>query len=89
MANTDNMLNLTREQVAEQARISVNNIIRFEQKGLISLQNLIDLAIAMGYVSEIKNIFSKPKYQTMEELMEIRKNMKKKNRSARLTLQSG
>ena len=85
MANTDNMLNLTREQVEEQAR----NIIRFEQKGLISLQNLIDLAIAMGYVSEIKNIFSKPKYQTMEELMEIRKNMKKKNRSARLTLQSG
>ena len=29
--------NLTPEQVAEKAHISVSNIVRFEQKGLISL----------------------------------------------------
>ena len=29
--------NLTPEQVAEKDRISVSNIVRFEQKGLISL----------------------------------------------------
>ena len=69
---------LTREDVAEKAGISVSNIVRFEQKGLISLGNLIELAIAMGYVSEIKQIFSQPKYQTMEELTQIRKNSNKR-----------
>ena len=41
--------NLTREQVADRAGVAVSNIIRFEQKGMISLKNLIELAIAMGY----------------------------------------
>ena len=70
--------NLTREEVADKAGVAVSNIVRFEQKGLISLKNLIELAIAMGYVSEVKQIFSQPKYQTIEELTEIRKNSKKK-----------
>ena len=70
--------NLTREEIADKAGIAVSNIVRFEQKGLISLKNLIELAISMGYVSEIKQIFSQPKYQTMEELTEIRKNSNKK-----------
>ena len=59
---------LTREQLAEKAKISVSNVTRFEQKGLISLKNLI----------EIKSIFSEPKYTTMEELTEIRANANKK-----------
>lgn len=66
--------NLTREQVAERSNVALSNIIRFEQKGLISLKNLIALAMAMDYNSEIKNIFSQPKYSTMEELTQIRKN---------------
>ncbi|MCQ2369184.1 MAG: helix-turn-helix transcriptional regulator [Paludibacteraceae bacterium] len=70
--------NLTREQVAEISGISVSNIIRFEQKGLISLKNLIGVSIALGYTSEIKNIFTSPKYSTMEELTQIRKNKGKK-----------
>ena len=69
---------LTREQLAEKAKISVSNVTRFEQKGLISLKNLIELAIALGYTPEIKSIFSEPKYTTMEELTEIRANANKK-----------
>ena len=70
--------NLTREQIAERAEISVSNIVRFEQKGLISLKNLIAIAVALGYTSEIKNLFETPKYSTMEELMQIRRNTGKK-----------
>ena len=70
--------NLTREQVAEQSGVAVSNIVRFEQKGLISLKNLIGIAIAMGYTSEIKGLFDQPKYSTMEELTQIRKNQNKK-----------
>lgn len=65
---------LTREQVAERAGVAVSNVVRFEQKGLISLKNLIGLAMALGYTSEIKGLFAQPKYSTMEELTQIRKN---------------
>ena len=66
--------NLTREQVAEKSGVAVSNIVRFEQKGLVSLKNLISISMAMGYTSEVKNIFSEPKCSTMEELSKIRKN---------------
>lgn len=70
--------NLTREQVAEQSGVAVSNIVRFEQKGLISLKNLIGIAMTLGYTSEIKSLFAQPKYATMEELTQIRKNQNKK-----------
>ena len=70
--------NLTRDEVAQAANVAVSNIIRFEQKGLISLMNLIALAMALGYTTEIKNLFATPKYATMEELTLIRKNTNKK-----------
>lgn len=70
--------NLMREEVAAKAGVAVSNIVRFEQKGLISLKNLIGLAIALGYVSELRNLFVQPKYDTMEELTQIRKNSNKK-----------
>jgi len=70
--------NLTREEVARLADVALSNLVRFEQKGLISLRNLIALAMALGYTSEIKNLFSTPKYATMEELTQIRKNANKK-----------
>ncbi len=70
--------NLTREELATSASISVSHVIRFERSGLISFNNLIRLAMALGYTSEVKNIFAHPKYQTMEELTQIRKNTNKK-----------
>ena len=70
--------NLTREQVSEKSGVAVSNIVRFEQKGLISLKNLINIAMVMEYNSEIKTIFEQPKYSTMEELYQIRKNSGKK-----------
>lgn len=65
---------LTRADIARKSGVALANITRFEQKALISLNNLIELAIALGYNLEIKNIFATPKYSTMEELLQIRKN---------------
>ena len=70
--------NITRDQLAERSGVAVSNIVRFEQKGLISLRNLISLAIALGYTSELRNVFAEPKYSTMEELTQIRKNSNNK-----------
>ena len=70
--------NVTREQIAKMAKVPTSNVARFEQKGLISLNNLIALATALGYTPEVKSIFQSPKYATMEELTLIRRNMGKK-----------
>lgn len=70
--------NMTREDVCVKTGVALSNIVRFEQKGLISLKNLILLAAGLGYISEMSNIFSEPKYATMQELSQIRKNAGKK-----------
>ena len=70
--------NYTREQIAERSGVPVSNIVRFEQKGLISLKNLIGIALALGYASEMRHLFSEQKYDTMEELQQIKRNMNKK-----------
>ena len=70
--------NLTREQVAEKSGVAISNLARFEQKGMISLKNLINIAMALDYTSELKGIFSAQKYDTMDELTQIRRNMGKK-----------
>ena len=69
---------LTREMVARKSRVALANITRFERTGQISLRNLVLLATAMGYVSEVQNIFGTPKYSTIEELTQIRRNRGKK-----------
>lgn len=70
--------NITREEIAAKAGVPVSNVARFEQKGLVSLRNLIDLAFALGYHAELQNVFSEPKYSTMQELKQIKSNQNKK-----------
>ena len=70
--------NMTREQVADKSGVAVSNITRFEQKGLISLKNLIGIAMALEYTSKIRHVFLQPKYSTMEELQQIKRNANKK-----------
>lgn len=70
--------NLTREDIAAKSGVAVSNITRFEQKGLISLKNLIGIAMALEYTHEIKSIFSQPKYSTIQELQQIKRNAHKK-----------
>ncbi len=69
---------LTREMLAKKSKVALANITRFEQKGLISLTNLIKLAMALSYLSEVRDIFSEPKFSTVEELLQIRANKGKK-----------
>ena len=65
--------NITRQRIAEMSGVPLATVARFEQKGLIAFESLIKLAMSLGYTSEIKNLFSTPKFDTMEELDLIRK----------------
>ena len=64
--------NITRQRIAELSGVPLSTVARFEQKGLIAFESLIKLAMALGYTSEIKDLFSTPKFDTMEELDLIR-----------------
>ena len=68
----------TREKMAEMSGVAISNIVRFEQKGLISLNNFISLVMTLGYTAEIRHLLATPKYSTMEELRQIRRNRGKK-----------
>lgn len=70
--------NITRRRMAERSGVPLSTVARFEQKGLIALESLIKLAMALGYTSEIKDLFGAPKFATMEELDLIRQKSKDK-----------
>ena len=70
--------NITRQRVAKLSGVPLSTVARFEQKGLIAFESLIKLAMALGYTSEVKNLFGTPKFDTMAELNMIRKKSKNK-----------
>lgn len=72
---------ITREDLAAQSGVAVSNIARFERLGLVSLSNLLDMARVLGYLGELKAVFATPKYHTIEELTQIRRNSGKKRAS--------
>lgn len=65
--------NITRQHIAETSGVPISTVARFEQKGFIAFESLIKLAMALGYTSEIRNLFGTPKFNTMEELDLIRR----------------
>lgn len=75
--------NITRKQLSENSGVAQANLARFEQKGKISFENLIKLAMALGYTAEVKSVFAVPKYSTMAELDTIRRNQNKKKPSGK------
>jgi len=75
--------NITRQRMAELSGVPLSTLARFEQKGLIAFESLIKLAMALGYTSEIKDLFCAPKFDTMEELDLIRQKSKDKRAYAK------
>lgn len=65
--------NITRERISKLSGVPLSTVARFEQKGLIAFESLIRLAMALGYTSEMRNLFDTPKFNTMEELDTIRR----------------
>ncbi len=54
-------LNLSRQKLADLAKVNVGVIRRYEENGYIALNNLIDLAFAMQLGLEFDYLFSHPK----------------------------
>ena len=65
--------NITRQQISRLSGVPLSTVARFEQKGLIAFESLIKLAMALGYTSDVRNLFGTPKFDTMDELDMIRR----------------
>ena len=69
---------ISTKSLAEMSGVPSSSIQRFELKHAISLESYVKLAKALGYSEEIMQLLAEPKYDTMEELLEINKNRKRK-----------
>lgn len=69
---------LSTKTLAEMSGVPASSIQRFELKHSISLESYVKLAKALGYSEEIMQLLAEPKYDTMEELLEINRNKTRK-----------
>lgn len=69
---------ISTKSLAAMSGVPASTIQRFELKYAISLESYVRLAKALGYSEEIMLLLSEPKYDTMEELIEINKNKTRK-----------
>lgn len=69
---------LSTKSLAAMSGVPASSIQRFELKHSISLESYVKLAKALGYSEELMQLLAEPKYDTMEELLEINKNKKRK-----------
>lgn len=64
---------ITQRQLASRSNVSYASLCRFEQTGLISLESFIKLTMELGVVDEIKELFRRPVYSSIEEVINDRR----------------
>lgn len=69
---------LSTKSLSAMSGVPASTIQRFELKHVISLESYVKLAKALGYAEEMMQLLSEPKYDTMEELLEINRNRTRK-----------
>ena len=69
---------LSTKSLSEMSGVPASSIQRLELKHSISLESYVKLAKALGYSEEMMQLLAEPKYDTMEELLEINKNRSRK-----------
>lgn len=70
--------NMSQRTLSETSGIPLSTIQRFEHTGEISLRGFVSLARALGYASDMMELMSKPKYKSLDEMIDINKNKSRK-----------
>ena len=60
---------ITQQQLADRSNVSYGALKKFEQTGQISLISLVKIAMELGLADEIKALFSKPVYLSIDEVL--------------------
>ena len=75
-------LNITQRELAERSGVSYGSVKRFEQKGEISLKNLLQIAIVLRSVGDFESLFKKQPYQSIDDVIQ-EKSKKERKRAGR------
>lgn len=59
----------SQEQLSKKSGVSYGSIKRFESTGKISLLSLTRIAVALGCVDEIRELFSQVPYRNIQEVI--------------------
>lgn len=73
--------NFTQKTLASRAGLTLASYRRFETSGEISLRSLVMIALALDMTSEFETLFSNPTYQSIDQLLKLTNNPKRKRGS--------
>lgn len=64
-------LNLSQQTLSEKSGVSYGTLKKFEQKGQISLESLLKIALALGEMGQFEHLFAKTEDQLPASLDEL------------------
>lgn len=64
---------ISQKQMAARSNVSYATLRKFEDTGKISLESFIKLSMELGLTNELKNLFSTPIYNSIEEVINEQK----------------
>ncbi len=64
---------ITQQQLAGRSNVSYATLRKFEKTGQISLESFIKLAMELGVVNELNDLFTEPVYTSIEEVINANK----------------
>ena len=64
---------ITQHQLASRSTVSYASLCRFEQTGLISLESFIKISMELGVIEEVRELFTRPVYSSIEEVLNDRR----------------
>ena len=64
---------ITQKQLAARSNVSYATLRKFERTGQISLESFIKISMELGFLNELNNLFSNPTYNSIEEVINERK----------------
>ena len=63
---------ITQQQLAARSNVSYATLRKFERTGQISLESFVKLTMELGFAGELNDLFSKPVYGSIEEVINER-----------------
>lgn len=63
---------ITQQQLAARSNVSYATLRKFERTGQISLESFVKLTMELGFSRELDDLFSKPVYNSIEEVINER-----------------
>lgn len=69
MKNIRKRKKITQKQLAGRSNVSYATLRKFEKTGQISLESFVKLTMELGVVNEINELFTRPVYTSIEEVI--------------------